>query len=396
MSATDTRLTVVIACYDQATELELTLGSFLRQRLPASLYELIVVDDHSPTHAARDVVAKFRLQYPEASLLYVRQHRADGGQYGASARAKNVGLRLARGEYVFFNNAEIVQAGESLTYILNTMDAAGRPLCLRGRVIDLPREELEGRTQAELEQLHDRADRRRERVASADHAGLAAVSRALLLSVGGNDERFDYWGKEDLDLAARLKRAGATYVYDENLKSFHIWHPANHVKQGDYLRMISLLDENNTRELVEANRGRLWGSLNLTPAEELDGTVVVEAGSDVADLSRRLESVMYGPGAERREVLVFCAEPDRAAAEALLDARFRPANLVSLAPEDMSPDAARVRRQLRTSRRHVLAAGATFDGPRWEELHEISSPFDGFNEDVSAARLSAVGQTVTT
>jgi GT2 family glycosyltransferase len=395
MSATDPRLTVVIACYDQAGELELTLGSFLRQRLPVSLYELIVVDDHSPTHAARDVVLKFRLQYPEASLLYVRQHRADGGQYGSSARAKNIGLRLARGEYVFFNNAEIVQAGESLTYILNVMGAAERPLCLRGRVIDLPREELAGRTQAELERLHDRTDRRRERVASADHAGLAAVSRPLLLSVGGNDERFDYWGKEDLDLAARLKRAGATYVYDENLKSFHISHPANHVKQGDYLRMISLLDENNTRELVEANRGRLWGSLNPAPREELEGTVVVEAGADMADLSRRLESVLYRPGAEHYEALVFCAEADRAAVEVLLDARFRTVNLVSLAPEDMSPDAPRVRRHLRTSRRHVLAAGATFDGPRWEESPEDPSPFAGFDQDATAARPSAAGQTVT-
>ena len=374
MSTPTPRISVVIACYMQAGELGLTLASFLRQTLPAHLYELIVVDDHSPAHAARDVVAKFRAAHPRVSLNYVRQHRPDGGQYGASARVKNVGLRLARGEYVLFNNAEIVQAGESLTYILEAMDASPRPLCLRGRVLDLPFEQLEGRTQGELERLHDRTDRGRERVATADHAGLAAVPRALLVALGGNDERFDYWGKEDLDLAARLKRAGAAYVYDENLKSFHVSHPPNHVKQGDYLRMVALLEENNARGLKEANAGQLWGALNPAPREELEGTVLVEATDDVADLERRLESALYSPGAERREAVVFCMDEHRAPVEALLCARFRPLKLVSLAPGRADEQAARVLRHVRTVRVRLLAAGAELDAARWEDSREASSP----------------------
>lgn len=373
MSTSTPRVSVVIACYAQARELELTLASFLRQTLPTHLYELIVVDDHSPTTAARDVVAKFRAAYPHVSLIYARQYRPDGGQYGASARVKNIGLRLARGEYVLFNNAEIVQAGESLAYILETMDASPRPLCLRGRVIDLPFEQLEGQTQAQLAQLHDRTDRRRERVASADHAGLAAVSRALLLAVGGNDERFDYWGKEDLDLAARLKRAGATYVYDENLKSFHISHPPNHVKQVDYFRMIALLEDNNAGELREANVGQLWGALNAAPREELEGTVLVEATADVADLARRLESALYSPEAERREAVVFCPDEHRAPVEALLAARFRPVRLVSLSPEGAPEQAARVLRHVRTARVRLLAAGDAFEATRWDDLEADSS-----------------------
>ena len=74
------QLSVVIACYDQARELKLTLASFLNQSLPAQLFELIVVDDHSPTYEARDVVARYRLEHPEVSLNYVRQHRAAQAQ----------------------------------------------------------------------------------------------------------------------------------------------------------------------------------------------------------------------------------------------------------------------------------------------------------------------------
>jgi GT2 family glycosyltransferase len=368
------RLSVVIACYNQTRELERTLTSFLHQSLPHTQYELIVVDDHSADYTARETVARLRQKFPAARLLYVRQHRVDGGSYGASAKVKNVGVRLARGEHVFFNNAEIVQAGESMTHILRVMDDADRPLCLRGRVIDLPFENLAGRTQAELEANHDRAERARERVATADHAGLAAMPRALLLAVGGNDERFDYWGKEDLDLAARLKRAGATYVYDEQLKSFHISHPPNHVKQGDYLRMCALLEENNARGLVEANRGRLWGTLNAPPVELLDGTIIVESGADTTDLARRLEAALYCHGAERAELLVVCLDSERAPVEALLEERFRSQPLIALAPEYTVEHAARCLRQVRTEKVAFLPVGASFTSPAWANLCADAAP----------------------
>lgn len=366
------RLSVVIACFDQTCELELTLLSFLRQELPHADYELIVVDDHSPDHSARQVVAAMRRRFPEATVLYARQHRSDGGRYGASAVAKNVGLRLARGEYVFFNNSEITQAGESLAHILARMDASDRPLCLRGRVIDLPYEELAGLTQAELEALHDRTDRARERVATADHAGLAAVRRTILLAVGGNDERFDYWGKEDLDLAARLKRSGVTYVYDEDLKSFHIHHPPNHVKQGDYQRMCRLLEESNLEERIEANVGLPWGHLQPPPAAELDGTVVVEAGENEEDLARTLEELVFAPGGERREVIVACLESHRPRVERLVESRFRDLRWISLVPESVETAVDRVLRAVRTDRIAALPAAAGLEDLRWTGQREAA------------------------
>lgn len=387
------RISVVVACFNQTRELELTLTSFLQQELSFSAYELIVVDDHSPDDSARAVVGKLRRRYPQATLLYVRQYRTDGGSYGASAKVKNVGLRLAQGDYVFFNNSEIVQAGESLTHILNAVDAAPGPLCLRGRVMDLPYDQLIGRTQAELEAIHDGVEAGRERVATADHAGLAAVPRRLLLAVGGNDERFDYWGKEDLDLAARLKRAGATYVYDAGLKSFHISHPPNHVKQADYLRMCALLEENNARELVEANRGQLWGALNPPPEESLKGTVIVEADADTSDLARRLEAALYSPHAREYEVLIVCVEDDRAKVEPLVNGRYRPLPLVSLASTDAGQHVARVLRHARTEKISFLPVGASFSPPNWDALGADALPLRQWR--VGSATAETVTSTVT-
>lgn len=357
-------ISVVVACFKQADPLDLVLESFLRQDFPHEDYEIIVVDDHSPDHLARHTVAQSRRRYPQAAIHYLRQYRCDGGHYRASAEVKNVGLRLASGEYVFFNNAEICQAGQSLAYIARKLTASPVSLCLRGRVIDAPRSVLEGKSQVELDALHDGTERCFERVASADHAGLAAVPRRLLLQVGGNDERFDHWGKEDLDLARRLKAAGAVYVYDEKLKSFHVSHPPNFQRHGDYRRMASLLEESAKSGLVEANVGRLWGQLEPTPAAELQATVLVEAGNDTGRLHARLEALYYGEGAENIEIVVAAREPLRPRVEALLARYFKGIKLLVL-PE--APEACSLGRLLpRLRSKTIVFCGAECAPWSWE------------------------------
>jgi GT2 family glycosyltransferase len=343
-------LSVVVACFRQADPLDLVLESFLRQDFPHEDYEIIVVDDHSPDREACAVVAAARSRHPTAAIHYLRQHRSDGGCYGASAVAKNVGLRLASGKYVYFNNAEIVQAGQSLAYIVERLEFSAATLCLRGRVMDTPRALLEGKDQAELEVLHDATDASHERVASADHAGLAAVPRHLLLAVGGNDERFDHWGKEDLDLARRLKTAGAVYVYDAQLKSFHVQHQPNFQRRGDYQRMAALLQASARDDLVEANVGRLWGQLDPVPANELEASVLVDVGTDLTTLAARLEALCYGHGAEKIEVAVTVREPLRAATEALLARRFKGTPLLVLPAIPEAGSLGRIVNRLRAAR----------------------------------------------
>ncbi len=211
------------------------------------------------------------------------------------------------------------------------------------------------------------------------------------MSVGGIDERFDYWGKEDLDLAARLKRAGADYVYDENLKSFHLSHPPNHVKDHDYLRMCALLEENNSKQLIEANVGMLWGNLNLPPKEEQEGTIIVEADNDLDDLARRLEVVIYSDGAARRDVMVICRETGRALVENFVASRYRPLKVVSLGSLDVDAANDRIFRHVRTERFVFLKPGSEFGEHAWELKSDgLSSPFDFSADRASRAVVAEV------
>ena len=361
MSA-EIRISVVIACYQQARELDLTLASFLQQSLDPRTYELIVVDDHSATAEAREVVRRARLSHPQAQLYYVSNWRGDGGRYGASAVVKNAGIRIARGDIVFFNNSEIVQAGETLEYIVRTLDASERPLCLRGVVLDLPYEDLAGSTPSSRAEIHDRTDRARERVATADHAGLAAVSRSLLNRVGGIDERFDYWGKEDLDLAARLKRAGAVYRYDQALKSFHVSHPKNHLKEGDYRRMQALLEENDQAQVIEVNLGRGWGVLGRMPSHRMQASVAVEVRTTgpLEPLARVLEELVYGEDAALREAILLCDEQRRSELQDWLRARWPHVPIVAYDRQDTAMLMHRVLRHTHADHLAWLPSGAPF------------------------------------
>lgn len=389
------RLSIVIACFGQARELDLTLRTFLEQDLDPKQYEMIVVDDHSPDTAARRVVASLRSEFPTAQIVYLRNWRGDGGLYGASARVKNAGLRFARGHFVYFNNSEIAQAGQSMSHILAKMDSVPDPLCLRGRVMDLSYEEVVGLTPETREKLHDEVPLARERVASADHAGLAVVSRRLLIEVGGIDERFDYWGKEDLDLAARLKRAGASYIYDAELKSFHLSHPPNHVKKGDYDRMCSLLDISNREGRIEANLGHSWGVLSPPPASDLSGTVVVHVSERFDELSSQLEAVLYGDDAEHHELVLVCPDRIRDDAERHLVSRFRGLPLVAYTDGCSRSLIRRLAACVRTERLAWLDQGRPFTPPPWGTVRGGDLRISPWLSGVSLPKLSKESQLST-
>ena len=387
-------LSVVIACFNQSRELDLTLESLLNQSFSREKYELLIIDDHSGDLSARQVTAKYRRLYPDAAINYVRQYRPDGGTYGCSAQVKNIGIRCARGKYVFFNNAEIVQAGQSLDYIVGRMESSPVPLCLRGRVIDLPYEELTGKSPEELDLLHDGTDLRRERVATADHAGLAVIDRLILNKVGGIDERFDYWGKEDLDMAARLKRVQVQYIYDEKMKSFHIHHPRNHVKEGHYLRMCSLLEENNRRQIIEANVGGLWGNLTPVPSALLDGTVIAESKGELENLKQRLEMLIYPElsTGSLMEVWVVCCENIRSRVEPFLRKYYRTVSLLVVPDEPSEIIGSYLLSKVRTQKAAFMPEGFEPSFIDWEAIDPVPGGFVPWVGDVKFPAETARAQ----
>ncbi len=91
------KLTFVVPTYNYAQYLGRCMSSVVEQTTADC--ELLVVDDGS-TDKTQEVVVRFRYDHPRKNIRYFYQENA-----GPSA-ARNVGARMARGEYVCFLDAD--------------------------------------------------------------------------------------------------------------------------------------------------------------------------------------------------------------------------------------------------------------------------------------------------
>lgn len=92
------RVSVVVPVFNPGREIEACLASLARQSLPASEYEVILVDDGSTDGTAQ------RLDAVAATATNVRVIHLDPS--GAPGRPRNIGLDAARGRFIYFVDAD--------------------------------------------------------------------------------------------------------------------------------------------------------------------------------------------------------------------------------------------------------------------------------------------------
>ncbi len=96
-------VSIILPTCNRAASLPRAIESILRQTYPD--YELLVIDDGS-TDSTREVVES----YPDPRIRYFYN---DGPVHGAS-RARNIGIREARGEYIAFEDSDDVWLPDKL------------------------------------------------------------------------------------------------------------------------------------------------------------------------------------------------------------------------------------------------------------------------------------------
>src|SRR4051812_18095244 len=104
--AVSIKVSVVVAAYNPGEYVEPLLASLVQQSMPAEEYEVILVDDGSTdgTAARFDDLAK---AHGNVSVI----HMANSGWPG---RPRNLGIDAARGEYVYFVDADDYLGAEAL------------------------------------------------------------------------------------------------------------------------------------------------------------------------------------------------------------------------------------------------------------------------------------------
>lgn len=102
-------LSIIVPVYNVEQYVEKCILSIVQQAVPNSWYELIVVNDGS-TDTSRNILGKLQKQYPFIRIV--------DKENGGLSSARNEGLKMAQGEYIYFIDSDDWISEDSLSFIL--------------------------------------------------------------------------------------------------------------------------------------------------------------------------------------------------------------------------------------------------------------------------------------
>lgn len=106
----DLKVSVIIPAYNVEKYLTETLDSVVSQTMPASDYEIIIINDGSSDHTA-EILKKYEELYSNITVI----NKENGGP----SSARNAGLAIAKGEYIYFFDADDLLINNSLESMFN-------------------------------------------------------------------------------------------------------------------------------------------------------------------------------------------------------------------------------------------------------------------------------------
>jgi GT2 family glycosyltransferase len=200
------RLSVIVPAYNNASELSQCLWA-LRAAADAET-ELIVIDDASADDLS-SVAAN-------SGARFLRLTRNAG-----PAAARNHGARCARGQVLFFVDADVVVADDAIRRVQTIFHRHRDIAAVFGSYDSNPA--ARGLISQYRNLLHHFVHQTGRIQASTFWAGCGAVRRAAFERVGGFDERsFSRPSIEDIELGRRLCRAGYRILLDRSLQGTHL------------------------------------------------------------------------------------------------------------------------------------------------------------------------------
>lgn len=171
-------------------------------------WELIVVDDGSTDATAR---------LAEEAGAHVIQ---TGGRYGP-ALARNLGARVAAGEFLFFTDADCELHPDTLSKAARTLKGEPRLDALFGSYDDAPA--AANFTSQYKNLFHHYVHQRSGTEAGTFWTGCGAIRRSTFLALGGFDSRrYRRPSVEDIDLGYRLAQAGGRIWLAKQVQVKHL------------------------------------------------------------------------------------------------------------------------------------------------------------------------------
>lgn len=209
----DPVVSVVVASYNRCDGLERLLRGLADQAYPVDRFEAVVIDDGS-TDGTQEMLAGLRLPY---SLRF--QSQANRGP----AAARNRGVEHARGRFVLFLDDDVVPVPDLIArHVAAHGDSAARvvtgpmsppPASWKQPIWDgWDAEQLQKQYRAMLAGAFACSQRQ-------FFTANASLPRRMFVEAGGFDEAFRR--AEDMDLAWRMSKLGAQFVFEPAAEVVH-------------------------------------------------------------------------------------------------------------------------------------------------------------------------------
>jgi len=198
------RVSIIVPVYNSAVELRECLSA-LTSAGPDS--EIIVVDDASTDESAA-----------VAAAMGATVHRLPRNS-GPSA-ARNQGARHARGDILFFVDADLVVMPGAVARVLALFDADPGLSAVFGSYDSRPR--VKGIVSEYRNLLHHYVHQKGNAEASTFWGACGAIRRRVFDELGGFDEKHFPRCIEDIELGYRLRRAGHRIRLDKGLQGTHL------------------------------------------------------------------------------------------------------------------------------------------------------------------------------
>lgn len=264
------RLSIIVPVRNNPHDLPECLAALFDECGPDS--EVLVVDDAS-TDGTPSAAAQLG-----ARVLRLPKH-------SGPAAARNHGADQARGDVLFFVDADVVVARGSIDRVRKAFEEHPSVAAVFGSYDATPR--AGGIVSRYRNLLHHFVHQHGEEEASTFWAGCGAIRRAVFQDVGGFDaRRFPLASIEDIELGHRLRQAGHRIRLDKTIQGTHLkrWSLGSLVHTDVMRRAIPW-----SRLVLESKTTP--ATLNLAWPQRVSAALVAVAGASLLVLGNRLELV---------------------------------------------------------------------------------------------------------
>ncbi len=197
-------VSVIIPAYNAEKTLPHTLRALQHQTMPRNLYEIIVIDDAS-TDQTGAVAREFGVRY--------RRQNKEG-----PAAARNLGVRIARGDIVLFTDSDCVPAEDWLEKMVKPLEDP-RVAGVMGRYRTRQKEFPARFVQLEFEERFSIL--RKFESIDLVPSFAAAFRRSVFEEVGGFNAHYPLANNEDVELSYQIAARGYKMVFLDDAVVYH-------------------------------------------------------------------------------------------------------------------------------------------------------------------------------